>query len=184
VTQEQREALKGAVGIWSMDLTHGVCAQGVVHYALDECEPALCGATMVDDIWEKTFELLLPAVRHSSSNTCPECAAKAEELAAAALEALTAPGHEEALADLAAENERLKRALSLACSEVYRLHECCPSYHRCARPDDCHQAACGGNAITPGTDGGDIEVAICAIECWEEHYLAEAKAQRKAGDAQ
>lgn len=170
-----------------LEVTHGMCAQGKLHYSLDGSVTALCGATMDAESCTRHESMLLPG--SPDSKVCRECAGKvlkrAEEMSAvSAGGSVAAPGHEEALADLAAENERLKRALSLACSEVYRLHECCPSYHRCARPDDCHQAACGGNAITPGTDGGDIEVAICAIECWEEHYLAEAKAQRKAGDAQ
>lgn len=82
---------------------------------------------------------------------------------------------------LKAEIERLKAALSLACSEVYRLKECCPLHlHRCARPEDSYDATCDGRAITPGTDGGDIEVVICAIGCWKEHYLSEAEKDQGA----
>lgn len=171
MTPEQREALKGAIGIWCMDLTHGVCAQGIVHYALDECEPALCGATLVDDIWESTFELLLPAVRHSSSNTCPECAAKAEELAATALEALTSPGHEEALADLAAENERLRAGMRVLAEKWYGLVDECPLNTRGCQSD----CVCGSLSVA--------EAIKQPIKCWCKWALAEADA-RKAGDAQ
>ena len=85
---------------------------------------------------------------------------------------VAAPGHEEALTDLVAENERLKRALRVLAEEnVAFCSEC---------PEDRHWwtciYACGG--MSPE------ETKKQAVECWCKWAMAAEADARKAGDAQ
>ena len=82
-----------------------------------------------------------------------------------------APGHEEALAELAAENERLRAGMRVLAKLVRD--------YACACPIDDHE--CQSGYICDGMaqeDGSEQE-----LDCWCKWALAEADA-RKAGDAQ
>ena len=175
MTQEQRELLKSLdPEIWSMALMRGLCEQHVLHCALDATGTALCGATLQRGLgW-----MLLPGVRVADDNVCPECAAKVDQIAEAATAALAvddaptagtvaAPGHEEALAELVAEVERLHVALRLACEEL--AEGCCPKH------DD---AYCGEATEEFCNEGcGDQRYPDCLVQ----KYLAEAA---KAGEGE
>lgn len=97
------------------------------------------------------------------------------ESAVEATGSTAAPGHEEALAELAAENERLKRALKLACDRLpeFFVYGRCPLLSGCGF---CKDACAGCEALWNN-----------AKTCWEEFFLAQAAneiaAEAKAGDA-
>lgn len=65
-----------------LEVTHGVCSQGKLHYSLDGSVTALCGATMDAESCTRHESMLLPG--SPDSNVCRECAGKVAERTIAA----------------------------------------------------------------------------------------------------
>lgn len=86
---------------------------------------------------------------------------------------VAAPGHEEALADLAAENERLRAGMRVLIeTHLDVLYGCPVGEHWCLS-----KHACGSLTSTD-------QVREQSVECWCKWALAEADAKQKAGGAQ
>lgn len=94
-----------------------------------------------------------------------------ERIVAPAAGAVAAPGHEEALAELAAENERLRRALRLAVCRTTEFDECNECPRNKPECDCCQREARTHNVMA---------------DCWCEYYIACAAeaARANAGDAE
>jgi chloramphenicol 3-O-phosphotransferase len=82
-----------------------------------------------------------------------------------------APGHEEALADLAAENERLRAGMRVLAELCGDLTDECPLSTRGCQSD----CVCGRLPVQ--------EAIVQPVTCWCKWAMEEAEAQ-KAGDAQ
>lgn len=160
-----------------LEVTHGMCAQGKLHYSLDGSVTALCGATMDAESCTRHESMLLPG--SPDSKVCRECAGKvlkrAEEMSAVPTGgSVAAPGHEEALADLSAALKRsrqkckqLQTALKYATANDYDLceHDCCPKQ--------------SGRALGRSCDTCDALLADHDKKagCWYRHYVAKVKAR-------
>ncbi|MEN6546031.1 MAG: hypothetical protein ABFE07_08330 [Armatimonadia bacterium] len=174
MTQEQRELLRTVpADAWVIQVWIGKDPDGLWHVSLDRSS-ALCGVELEKRLtYDRWLSIAnIPAgyiAQHPDS--CPRCNAALQEIAAVALAALTvddvpaagavaAPGHEDALAELAAENERLRGALRLACAEL--AEGCCPknddAYCGEATEEFCNEAC------------GDQRYPDCLVQ----KYLAEA----------
>lgn len=93
------------------------------------------------------------------------------ESAVEATAGVASPGHEEALADLAAENERLRAGMRVTARLCREAVGGCPlREHRCQNDFACNNMWCA-------------HAYIQELDCWCKWAMAEADA-RKAGDAQ